>query len=66
LSVHEIGEKDGRPYLVMQYVEGAPPGADRRTAVGVIRDTALAVHHAHEHGVIHRDLKLQHPNQPPL
>jgi serine/threonine-protein kinase len=44
----------------MQYVEGrALRGMklDVRQAVGIMRDVALAVHYAHEQGVIHRDLK---------
>jgi serine/threonine-protein kinase len=60
VSIHGIAEEKGRPYIVMQYVEGrtlqqAPPPP--RLAVEAIRDAALAVHAAHEQGVVHRDLK---------
>jgi serine/threonine-protein kinase len=60
VSIHGIAEEAGRPYIVMQYVEGstlqqAPPPL--RQAVEAIRDVALAVHAAHEQGIVHRDLK---------
>src|SRR5947207_3906629 len=60
VSIHGVAEEAGRPYIVMQYVEGrtlqqAPPPL--RRAVELIRDAALAVHAAHEQGVVHRDLK---------
>ncbi|HKE02354.1 MAG TPA: protein kinase [Planctomycetota bacterium] len=47
--------------IAMQLVDGAPlsllPRGDDRRMVRLVRDAALAVHHAHEQGVIHRDLK---------
>jgi tetratricopeptide (TPR) repeat protein len=59
-SVYEAGVDGGRAFIVMQYVDGTTlrkwsgpaPEAARRA-----RDAARAVHFAHEHGVIHRDLK---------
>ena len=60
VSIHGIAEENGRPYIVMQYVEGKTLQQDRpplRAAVQAVRDAALAVHAAHEQGVIHRDLK---------
>jgi tetratricopeptide (TPR) repeat protein len=55
---------DGRPYFVLEYVPGSPiteyaathdlPLADR---LRLFADTCSAVQHAHERGVIHRDLK---------
>ena len=55
---------DGRPYFVMEYAEGLP--IDRycdQNNLGLVdrlrlfRDVCSAVHVAHEHGVVHRDLK---------
>jgi len=60
-SVYEVGEANGKPFLAMQLVQGATlaalPRDDARRGVALVRDAALAVHHAHEQGVIHRDLK---------
>src|SRR5579872_933358 len=60
VSIHGVTEAGGRPCIVMQYVEGrtleqAPPPL--RRAVEAVRDASLAVHAAHEQGVVHRDLK---------
>ncbi len=55
---------DGRPYYVMELVDGPPltEYADRhelgtRERVRLWRDVCIAVRHAHARGVIHRDLK---------
>jgi len=55
---------DGRPYFVMEYVDGAPitafcdrhrlPVADR---LQLFLDVCRAVQHAHQQGIVHRDLK---------
>lgn len=66
VRVFEVGNADGVDFFTMELVEGenllarvrraAPPLQER---VRWIRDAALAVHHAHERGLIHRDLKPQ-------
>src|SRR6185295_18261119 len=55
---------DGLPYLVMDYVEGVSitehcrgAALSMRERIGVWLDVADAVQHAHQRGVIHRDLK---------
>ncbi len=55
---------DGRPYLVMEYVEGQPIDAfcgDRTLSVEarlrLFLQVCAAVEHAHRHLVVHRDLK---------
>ena len=59
------GETDGLPYFTMPYVAGE--SLRRRLdggkplpvveAVAVLRDVARALSYAHEHGVVHRDIK---------
>ncbi len=64
IGIREAGIIDGRRYIAMDLVQGVPMSEWRKQAsltvqkhVAMIRDIALAAHHAHEHGVIHRDLK---------
>jgi DNA-binding SARP family transcriptional activator len=67
LTVHDVGEADGSPFIVMELVEGEslydlkvvggcrPQAMDE--VVAVARHICAALEHAHTHGVIHRDLK---------
>ncbi|KFE62948.1 hypothetical protein DB31_3007 [Hyalangium minutum] len=60
--VYEVGEAEGEPYIVMQFIDGEPLASvrDRLTLeqqVKLIQDVAWAVHEAHRLGMIHRDLK---------
>ncbi len=65
VAVHEVGEHGGRPFIVMDYVEGETLAAllDRerrlaaRRASELIQALARALHHAHEAGIVHRDVK---------
>jgi eukaryotic-like serine/threonine-protein kinase len=56
--------EDGRPYLVMEFIDGSPlldyckaKSLGERERLGVFRTICAAVQHAHSHLVIHRDLK---------
>ncbi len=55
---------DGRPYLVMEYVDGEPidrycaaRGLSVRERVALFRKVCAAVDHAHRSTVVHRDIK---------
>ncbi|MSR55529.1 MAG: serine/threonine protein kinase [Gemmataceae bacterium] len=64
VSIHEVGLLDGTPYLVSDFIEGvtltdlltARRPAPRETAK-LIAEVADALHHAHQQGVVHRDVK---------
>jgi urea transport system substrate-binding protein len=64
VRVYDVGEVDGFPYLVLEYIRGG--GLDGhlkgaplpvRVAADVIMRLARAIHYAHQQGIIHRDLK---------
>jgi serine/threonine-protein kinase len=64
VEIHDVGEIDGYPYLVLEYLEGgdletALTGRllSPREAAQILEPLARAAHHAHHHGVIHRDIK---------
>jgi eukaryotic-like serine/threonine-protein kinase len=64
VPVYEVGEHDGRLFYSMKLIEGGSLAgqlerfrADPRSAAGLLVTVAQAVHHAHQRGVLHRDLK---------
>src|SRR5262249_20104993 len=59
ITIHERGEKDGRPYLVMPPVNGAPPKSPMKPkdAARVALQVAQALVHVHRNNIIHRDVK---------
>jgi serine/threonine protein kinase/tetratricopeptide (TPR) repeat protein len=64
VQVYEFGQVEGRPFLALEYVNGGCL-ADRldgtpqppRVVAELLEKLARAMHHAHERGVVHRDLK---------
>jgi hypothetical protein len=61
VAVHDFGGDEGRPYIVMEYVDGRPLSQclplppPRVRAVGL--DVLDALEYAHARGVVHRDIK---------
>src|SRR5207249_990565 len=64
VPIHEVGERDGSCYFSMKFVEGGQlDEVVRRTPISIrqaaelIAKVARTVHYAHEHGILHRDIK---------
>ena len=64
VPIHEVGERDGCCYFSMNFIEGGQldevvRGAPMsiRQAAELIAKVARTVHYAHEHGILHRDIK---------
>ena len=62
VGVYDAGEaEDGRPYIVMEYVDGSTlEGRGRlppREAVGLAVQACHGLAHAHAAGLVHRDVK---------
>jgi eukaryotic-like serine/threonine-protein kinase len=64
VTVYEVGEHQGKPFIAMKYIGGGclsdslregPLACRRALELGI--EVSAAVAHAHERGVIHRDLK---------
>jgi TolB-like protein/Tfp pilus assembly protein PilF len=64
VPIYEVGERDGTYYFSMRFVEGdhldevvsrGPISA--RRAAELIAKVARTAHYAHEHGILHRDIK---------
>ena len=75
VTVYEADERDGAPYIAMQFLQGSPldrylkirgaPALAHVIRIG--RETALGLAAAHEMGLVHRDIKpanlwLEAPN----
>ena len=65
VGIHDVGDFDGRPYMVLEYLEGVSlrDWVKKRTsgsaelAVEIMAPVIRALAHAHGHGLVHRDLK---------
>src|SRR5437773_12292262 len=69
VPVYEVGEREGQCYFAMKFVEGGQldevvkhTPISIRQGVELVSKVARTVHYAHEHGILHRDIKPgEHP-----
>ncbi len=66
VPIHDVGTSGALHYLAMHFVDGRPLDAlirdgeiAPRRAATFARKLALALQHAHDHGLLHRDVKPQ-------
>jgi hypothetical protein len=64
VPIYAVGEHEGKPYFVMDFIEGRTAKQLKdlgemtpRLALKIIEGVADALHHAHQNGVFHRDVK---------
>ncbi len=64
VPIYEVGERDGQCYFSMKFIEGGQldevgkhTPISTRQAAELIAKVARTVHYAHEHGILHRDIK---------
>jgi serine/threonine protein kinase len=67
VTIFEVGETEGRNYIVTEFVEGVilrarmaaalPGGLDAKETVSIITQVLQALDAAHRAGIIHRDIK---------
>lgn len=76
IPIYEVGHHQGRHYFTMKLIEGATLvdskealRKDPEAAVELIIKVSRAVHFAHQHGILHRDIKpgnvlINHQGEP--
>ncbi len=64
VQVYDFGERDGRPFFSLEYLDGGSlqqkvdgNPRDPRRAAQLLETLARAIDFAHRHGIVHRDLK---------
>ena len=64
VPIYEVGEQDGQCYFSMKFIEGGQldevvkhTPISIRQAAELMAKVARTVHYAHEHGILHRDIK---------
>jgi serine/threonine-protein kinase len=63
--IYELGEHEGAPFMALEYLEGVDlqKGIDTgirpdpRSTLPVVLQVLAGLGHAHEHGIVHRDVK---------
>jgi serine/threonine protein kinase len=67
VQVYDVGEEDDRPFIVMEHVDGGtladrldrPRGLPPAERLPVLQQMCEGLGHAHERGLVHRDVKPQ-------
>ena len=64
VTIFDVGEGDGRPFIVMEYLDGGTLAdrvragrVSRKEAIEWLRQAAEALDDAHARGIVHRDVK---------